>query len=132
MRWLTVPNFMFSRDFTKAIEQLGSDKLDVRIGAIFALERVARDSPKHHAAVMEVLAAFIREHSHPQWPPPRQSQAKRVLSFIATSASPTGPYGDGARHWRWVISGPFFEEGENLWAIPALLDSPQCGRARGG
>ena len=30
--------------YTKAIEQLGSDKLDVRIGGIYALERVARDS----------------------------------------------------------------------------------------
>ena len=30
--------------FTKAIEQLGSDKLDVRIGGIYALERIARDS----------------------------------------------------------------------------------------
>jgi hypothetical protein len=30
--------------YTKAVEQLGSDKLDVRIGGIYALERVARDS----------------------------------------------------------------------------------------
>ena len=56
--------------YTKAIEQLGSDKLDVRIGSIYALERVARDSPPDHPAVMEVLAAFIREHSHEQWRPP--------------------------------------------------------------
>ena len=56
--------------YTKAIEQLGSDKLDVRIGGIYALERVARDSPRDHPTVMEVLAAFIRVHSHEQWPPP--------------------------------------------------------------
>ena len=56
--------------YTKAIEQLGSDKLDVRIGGIFALERIARDSARDHPTVMEVLAAFIREHSHEQWPPP--------------------------------------------------------------
>ena len=55
--------------FTKAIEQLGSDKLDVRIGGIFALERIARDSERDHPTVMEVLTAFIREHSHDQWPP---------------------------------------------------------------
>ncbi|HTQ89356.1 MAG TPA: pentapeptide repeat-containing protein [Streptosporangiaceae bacterium] len=53
-----------------AVEQLGSADLDVRIGGIRALERVARDSPADHAAVMETLTAFIREHSHPQWPPP--------------------------------------------------------------
>jgi hypothetical protein len=49
--------------YTKAIEQLGSDKLDVRIGGIYALERVARDSAKDHPTVIEVLSAFIREHS---------------------------------------------------------------------
>jgi hypothetical protein len=54
----------------KAVEQLGSEDLDVRIGGIQALERVACDSPADHAAVMETLAAFIREHSQPQWPPP--------------------------------------------------------------
>jgi Pentapeptide repeats (8 copies) len=56
--------------YTKAVEQLGSDKLDVRIGGIYALERVARDSARDHPTVMEVLTAFIREHSHDQWPPP--------------------------------------------------------------
>ena len=43
-------NFLLSREgqvtdrYTKAIEQLGSDKLDVRIGGIYALERIAHDS----------------------------------------------------------------------------------------
>ena len=55
--------------YTKAIEQLGSAKLDLRIGGIYALERVSRDSARDHPTVMEVLSAFIREHSHDQWPP---------------------------------------------------------------
>ena len=55
--------------YTKAIEQLGSDKLDVRIGGIYALERVARDSARDHPTVMEVLSAFVREHSHEQRSP---------------------------------------------------------------
>jgi hypothetical protein len=54
---------------TKAIEQLGSEKVDVRIGGIYALERIARDSARDHPAVIEVLTAFIREHSREQWPP---------------------------------------------------------------
>jgi len=78
--WFTARNFTLSREgqvtdrYTKAIEQLGSDKLDVRIGAIYALERIARDSPKDHPTVMEVLTAFIREHSREQWPRPEDSQ----------------------------------------------------------
>src|SRR5215472_1951069 len=54
--------------YSKAIEQLGSDKLDMRIGGIYALERIARDSPRDHPTIMEVLAAFVREHSREQRP----------------------------------------------------------------
>jgi Pentapeptide repeats (8 copies) len=70
----TARNFVLSREgqvtdrYTKAIDQLGSDKLDVRIGGIYALERVARDSAKDSSTVMEVLTAFIRQYSHDQWP----------------------------------------------------------------
>src|SRR5271169_4510831 len=50
--------------YTKAIEQLGSYTVDIPIGGIYALERIARDSPEdYHATVMEVLAACIRENS---------------------------------------------------------------------
>lgn len=58
----TARSFVLSREgqvtdrYTKAIEQLGSDKLDVRIGGIYALERVARDSTGDHPTVMEVAA----------------------------------------------------------------------------
>ncbi|HEX8738159.1 MAG TPA: pentapeptide repeat-containing protein, partial [Pyrinomonadaceae bacterium] len=50
--------------FSKAVEMLGSDKLEVRLGGIYALERIARDSQKDHWTVMEVLTAFVRENSH--------------------------------------------------------------------
>jgi hypothetical protein len=30
--------------FTKAVEQLGSDKLQVRLGGIYTLERITRES----------------------------------------------------------------------------------------
>ena len=54
--------------YTRAIEQLGSDKLDVRIGGIYALERIAYNSEPDHPTVMEVLATFVRDHSPEQWP----------------------------------------------------------------
>jgi hypothetical protein len=82
----TARNFRLSREaqvtdrYTKAITQLGDDKLDVRIGGIYALERVARDSNRDHPAVMEVLAAFIREHS-PKLPPldPRSGEHRQPI-----------------------------------------------------
>ena len=54
----------FPDRYSTAIEQLGSSKLDVRIGGIYALEGIAVDYARHHPTVMELLAAFIREHSH--------------------------------------------------------------------
>jgi Pentapeptide repeats (8 copies) len=51
--------------YTKAIEQLGGNKLDVRLGGIYALERIATDSERDHPTVVEVLSAFVREHSQP-------------------------------------------------------------------
>jgi hypothetical protein len=65
----TALNFRLSREghvtdrFTKAIEQLGSQQLDVRLGAIYALERIMIDSERDHPTIVEVLAAFVREHS---------------------------------------------------------------------
>jgi len=58
--------------YTKAIEQLGSDKLDVRLGGIYALERIASDSLRDRVTVTEVLTAFVR--SHAPWPPSRPGQ----------------------------------------------------------
>jgi uncharacterized protein YjbI with pentapeptide repeats len=52
--------------FAKAVEQLGqpgSDKVDVRLGAIYSLERIMRDSADDHPAVVDVLGAFIRLHA---------------------------------------------------------------------
>ena len=41
-----------------AIDQLGSNMLDVRIGGVYALERVARDSASDHPTVMESPRSF--------------------------------------------------------------------------
>jgi len=50
--------------FSKAVEQLGNkDSLEVRLGGIYALERIARDSARDHPTVMEVLSAYVREHA---------------------------------------------------------------------
>ena len=79
--------------YTKAIEQLGSDKLDVRIGGIYALERVARDSARDHPTVMEVLTAFIREHSREPWPEPNpggQEQEQSIRPDVQAAITVVG------------------------------------------
>jgi hypothetical protein len=53
--------------YTKAIAQLGDDNLDVRLGGIYALERLATDSEndRDQTTIVEVLSAFVRVHSDP-------------------------------------------------------------------
>lgn len=75
---------------TSAVEQLGAEKvvkkiidgatqetsepnIEVRIGAILSLERIAQDSTRHdngrdHVRVMEILCAYIRQNSNAQKP----------------------------------------------------------------
>lgn len=51
--------------FTRAIELFGSDqnKLELRLGGIYALERIAHQSKKDHWPIMEILTAYIRKNS---------------------------------------------------------------------
>jgi hypothetical protein len=58
--------------FTRAIDQLGHENLDVRLGGIYALERIANDSAQDRTTVTEVLTAFIRGHA--PGPPSRPGQ----------------------------------------------------------
>ncbi|NAS26016.1 hypothetical protein GT755_30625 [Herbidospora sp. NEAU-GS84] len=47
--------------FFKAGEQLGSDKREIRTTAVYALERITKDSERDRLAIRDVLATFIRE-----------------------------------------------------------------------
>ncbi len=51
----------------KTVKQDGEDRtepnIEVRIGAIFALERVSQDSERDHIQIMEILCAYIRENA---------------------------------------------------------------------
>lgn len=66
---------------TRAIEQLGAEKtvyedgqaqtrpnLEVRLGAIYALERIAEDSERDHIPIMETLCAYVRENAKARAP----------------------------------------------------------------
>jgi len=78
----TARTFSLSREgqvtdrFAKAVGQLGDTSLEVRVGAIYALELIVRDSRRNQEAVMELLAAFAREQSKAQ----TSASAKHVPS----------------------------------------------------
>lgn len=46
--------------YTKAVEQLGSDKAPVRLGGLYALERLGQDNPKQRQTIVNVWCAYLR------------------------------------------------------------------------
>jgi Pentapeptide repeats (8 copies) len=49
--------------YTKAVGQLGDPQSSVRVGGLYALERIGHDSGKDRTTIIYVLGVFIREHS---------------------------------------------------------------------
>jgi uncharacterized protein YjbI with pentapeptide repeats len=49
--------------FTRVIDQLGKEKVEIQLGAIYALERIAEKSEGDRASIIEILTAYVRGHS---------------------------------------------------------------------
>ena len=47
--------------FTRAVDQLGDEKLQIRLGGIYALERIANESEKDYWPIVKIFTAYIRE-----------------------------------------------------------------------
>jgi hypothetical protein len=77
--------------FSKAIDQLGDEKLDVRLGGIYALERIARDSKRDHGPVMEVLTACVRRYKRRDWKPEERApyDVQAVVTVLGEGQSRT-------------------------------------------
>jgi hypothetical protein len=89
--------------FTRAIDQLGATddkgekKLEIRLGGIYALERIAVDSlamenspGRDYSTVMEVLTAYVRENT-PQAPGPSNGSSDAAsVDAEATAVADAG------------------------------------------
>jgi len=55
--------------FTRAVEQLGAinhlghPAIEIRLGGVYALERIANESEKDYWPIMEILTAYVRKNS---------------------------------------------------------------------
>ena len=67
-----------TESFSKAVEQLGSDKIEVRLGGIYGLERISKESDEDYWTVMETLTAFVRERARWKQPEALSTSAERV------------------------------------------------------
>jgi len=63
--------------------------IEVRLGAIYALERISQDSERDHIAVMEVLCAYVRENAPAGDLTPSIAPFKRAVPPIAVQAAIT-------------------------------------------
>ncbi|MGC4773668.1 hypothetical protein ACLQ25_32495 [Micromonospora sp. DT44] len=51
--------------YTKAAEQLGSDRAPVRMAALYALERMGQGNPEHRQTVVNLVCAYLRMPFNP-------------------------------------------------------------------
>ena len=63
-------DLLISNQVSKGFEQLGSEKVVVRLGGIYALEGVMNNSDQYHQPVLEALSAFVREGAKLPTTPP--------------------------------------------------------------
>lgn len=99
---------MITDRYTKAIEQLGKPELgatEVRLGGIYALERIAQDSDRDFETVTSVLSAFVRNHaprgSGSACPPDahnRPSDVEAAITVLARMRAPIPSSGNADLH----------------------------------
>ncbi len=75
--------------YNAAVTNLGSSSIDVRLGGIYALQRLMQDSPRDQPTVVAILCAFVRDRApliarqaFPPPPPPTDIQA--ALTVVGT------------------------------------------------
>jgi hypothetical protein len=76
--------------YVQAIKLLGSENLTERLGGIYSLERIMRDSEKDHPTVTEVLTAFVRDRARPMIPDDSDTPTTRPSEDIQAAVSVLG------------------------------------------
>jgi hypothetical protein len=82
---------LITERFAKAIELLGSEKLEVRLGGVYALERLSKDSrERDYWTITDLLCAYVRERA----PWPAQELRGQAPDDDAHAPSPARPATD--------------------------------------
>ena len=69
--------------FKDAVEQLGNDKLEIRLGAVHTLMRIVDDFPEFEGPIVGLLTAYVREQTA-QFEPDRRPTVDivEIVGFI--------------------------------------------------
>jgi Pentapeptide repeats (8 copies) len=62
--------------FTRAVDGLGSERFALRLGGIFSLDQVGRDSARTRAPIVHLMAAYLKQHA------PRDDKDPRLGFFL--------------------------------------------------
>jgi hypothetical protein len=84
-------DLLISNQVAKGFEQLGSDRVVVRLGGIYALEGVMNNSEQYHQPVLEALSAFVRDGTRTEAgdePPATVIQAALTVIVRRSAAKP--------------------------------------------
>lgn len=82
---------LFAERFTKASDQLGSDKAPVRLAGMYALEDLAQGTPSQRQTIVNVLCAYLRMPYEPPLPS-KNTATEQAVDFgaqLLTSAEHT-------------------------------------------
>ncbi|MEU1883465.1 pentapeptide repeat-containing protein [Streptosporangium sp. NPDC020072] len=74
--------------YTKAAEQLGSDKAPVRLAGLYALERLAQDTPALRQTIVDVISAYLRM---PYTLPAQTSRSDKIRAAQRAARTRTSP-----------------------------------------
>ncbi|MEV7343910.1 hypothetical protein [Streptomyces sp. NPDC093544] len=117
--------------FTRAVDQLGSDKLDVRIGGLHALWRIAEQSARDREAIISIQAAYLRTHL--PWPPtgPESPAADVSINDVAPPRKPRRRRPGGTDRARRAVPAPGAVLGQRRRHRPATGRLRRAVAARG-
>jgi Protein of unknown function (DUF2934)/Pentapeptide repeats (8 copies) len=87
-----------TESYSKAVEQLAKDKIEERLGGIYSLEQISKESASRYWTVMETLTAFVRERA--SWKETERRVSEQAY-FLWKNAG--GPDGRADEHWREAV-----------------------------
>ncbi|WP_177231654.1 pentapeptide repeat-containing protein [Amycolatopsis saalfeldensis] len=77
--------------YGKGVDQLGSDKAPVRLGGLYALERLGQDSddPRLRQTIVNVICAYLRMPPEGEWP--QESEVRLTAQRLLEHHTRPGP-----------------------------------------
>jgi uncharacterized protein YjbI with pentapeptide repeats len=73
------------KHYSQAIDKLGSEKIDIRLGAISELEIIANESDKYYWPIIEILTAYVRNNSLIKTDNPMDNIVEQDIQAVLTA-----------------------------------------------